>query len=331
MYIKNKSKIYYFYIHLNIGNIEIGVNLMKSLESKKLLLIKYKYLYLMILPGLIYVILFRYLPMVGIIISFKDYQIFKGIWNSPWIGFNNFRMLFESTKFYEVFRNTLLISVYKIIFGFPAPIILAILINEVRNELFRRTIQTVVYLPHFISWIVVAGLMGGLLSPNDGIINNIIKTFGKEPIFFMGSPKYFRSVLVFSDIWKEAGWGAIIYLAALAGVSVELYEAAILDGTNKFQRIVYVSIPCIMPTIVVMFLLRISGILNAGFEQVFSLYNSAVYSVGDIIDTYVYRVGLIETRYGFSTAVGLFKSIIACVLVIIANSFTKRISEESLF
>jgi putative aldouronate transport system permease protein len=285
----------------------------------------------MLLPGLAYIIIFHYLPMVGVIISFKDYQIFKGIWDSPWVGLDNFRMLFNSQKFYEVFRNTLLISIYKIIFGFPAPIILAVLINEVQREKFRRTIQTVVYLPHFISWIVAAGLIMALLSPTDGVVNTIIKAFGGEPIFFMGNPKYFRSILVISDIWKEMGWGAIIYLAAFAGVPVELHEAAVLDGANKLQRIRHVSIPYIMPTIMIMFLLRIGGILNAGFEQVFSLYNPAVYSVGDIIDTYVYRVGLIETRYSFSTAVGFFKSIIACILVLTANSLVRRTGGESLF
>lgn len=295
------------------------------------LMVKYKYLYLMLLPGLAYIIIFHYLPMVGVIISFKDYQIFKGIWDSPWVGLDNFRMLFNSQKFYEVFRNTLLISIYKIIFGFPAPIILAVLINEVQREKFRRTIQTVVYLPHFISWIVAAGLIMALLSPTDGVVNTIIKAFGGEPIFFMGNPKYFRSILVISDIWKEMGWGAIIYLAAFAGVPVELHEAAVLDGANKLQRIRHVSIPYIMPTIMIMFLLRIGGILNAGFEQVFSLYNPAVYSVGDIIDTYVYRVGLIETRYSFSTAVGFFKSIIACILVLTANSLVRRTGGESLF
>lgn len=293
--------------------------------------IKYKYLYLMLLPGVLYIIIFHYVPMFGLVISFEDYKIFKGISGSPWVGLGNFQTLFSSAKFYLVMRNTFLISIYKIVIGFPMPILVAILINEVRNKFFMKSVQTVIYLPHFISWIVASGLVISFLSPTDGFINNIIRFFGGAPIFFMGSSEYFRGILVVSDIWKEVGWGAIIYLAALAGVPMELNEAAIIDGANKIKRIVYVTLPYIVPTIIILLLLRIGGVLNAGFDQVFAMYNSAVYDVGDIIDTYVYRVGIIETKYGFSAAVGLFKSLLAVTFLLTANWIAKRADQESLF
>lgn len=293
--------------------------------------IKYKYLYLMLLPGVLYIIIFHYVPMFGLVISFEDYKIFKGISGSPWVGLGNFQTLFSSAKFYLVMRNTFLISIYKIVIGFPMPILVAILINEVRNKFFMKSVQTVIYLPHFISWIVASGLVISFLSPTDGFINNIIRFFGGAPIFFMGSSEYFRGILVVSDIWKEVGWGAIIYLAALAGVPMELNEAAIIDGANKIKRIVYVTLPYIVPTIIILLLLRIGGVLNAGFDQVFAMYNSAVYDVGDILDTYVYRVGIIETKYGFSAAVGLFKSLLAVTFLLTANWIAKRADQESLF
>jgi putative aldouronate transport system permease protein len=292
---------------------------------------KHKNFYIMLIPGLIYILIFHYGPMFGLIISFKNYKIFQGIWGSPWVGLDNFTKLFTSLKFYEVLRNTFLISLYKIVFGFPAPIILAILINEVKNKYFMRSVQTIVYLPHFISWVVTSGLVISFLSPIDGFVNVVIKLFGGEPIFFMGLPEYFRSILVGSDIWKEFGWSAIIYLAALAGVSPEIYEAAIIDGASKIKRIIHITIPSIMPTIIILLLLRIGGVLNAGFEQVFSMYNPAVYNVGDIIDTYVYRVGIIERNYGFSSAVGLFKSLIACLLLLGANWLAKKCKQDGIF
>lgn len=293
--------------------------------------LKYKNFYFMLIPGLVYILIFHYGPMFGLVISFKNYKIFQGVLGSPWVGMDNFTKLFSSLKFYEVLTNTFLISLYKIVFGFPAPILLAILINEVKNRFFMRSVQTIVYLPHFISWVVTSGLVISFLSPTDGFANGVIKWFGGEPVFFMGQPEYFRSILVSSDIWKEFGWSAIIYLAALAGVSPEMYEAAIIDGATKIQRIIHITIPSILPTIIILLLLRIGGVLNAGFEQVLSMYNPAVYSVGDIIDTYVYRVGIIERNYGFSTAVGLFKSLIACLLLVSANWLAKRLKQDGIF
>ena len=294
-------------------------------------LIKYKYFYAMLMPGLIYIIIFHYIPMAGLAIAFKNYKIFSGFWGSEWVGFENFQRLFTNDRFYRVLRNTFLISIYKISFGFPIPIIVAILVSEIKNLFFKRTVQTIMYLPHFFSWVVVSGLFFNLLSPNDGVINSVIKSFNGEPIFFLGSQEYFRSVLVGTDVWKETGWNAIIYIAALAGVPVELYEAGIIDGANRLQRILYISLPCILSTIIILFLLRLGNVLNAGFEQVLSMYNPAVYDVGDIIDTFTYRYGIIDLKFGFSTAVGLFKSFIACLLVLSANNLSKKVGQESLF
>jgi putative aldouronate transport system permease protein len=292
---------------------------------------KYKSYYLMLIPGLVFVTIFLYLPIMGNFIAFKNYKIFLGPFGSPWSGLDNFARLFQNGNFAQIMKNTLIISFYKIAIGFPVPIILALLLNEVQNSHFKKSVQTIVYLPHFISWVVIASLSITLLSPNDGFINGILEVFNKKPIFFLGDSKYFRGVLVATDIWKEMGWSAIIYLAALAGVPVDMYEAATIDGASKLQKIFYITIPFIIPTIVIMLLLRVGGILNAGFEQVFTMYNPAVYDVADIIDTYVYRIGIVETKYGFSAAAGLFKSILACIMVVSCNSLSKKIGQESLF
>ena len=228
-------------------------------------------------------------------------------------------------------KNTFALCFWKILIGFPIPVLLALLLNEVTNNWFKKTVQTIVYLPHFISWVIIASLATTLLSPTDGAINMLLGKLGIEPIFFMGDSKYFRGVLVATDIWKEMGWSAIIYLAALAGVPVDLYEAATVDGASKLQKMRYVTIPCIMPTVIIMLLLRIGGILNSNFEQVFTMYNSSVYDVADIIDTYVYRMGIIQVEYGFSAAAGLFKSIISFVMVVTCNWLTKKAGQESLF
>ena len=294
-------------------------------------LAKYRSYYLMLIPGLIAIILFSYIPIAGNFIAFKDYKIFLGPFESPWNGIDNFMRLFKGNNFRLIFSNTLIIGLYKLIFAFPAPIILALMLNEIQNQLFKRSIQTIVYLPHFISWVVIASLTSTLLSPNDGFINMLLVQLGQKPIFFMGNPNYFRGVIVVSDIWKEIGWSAIIYLAALSGISLDMYEAAIIDGASKFQKLIYITLPSIIPTIIIMLLLRIGNIINVGFEQIFTLYNPTVYSVADIIDTYVYRVGIIDVQYGFATATGLFKSVIACFLVVSCNWLTKKTGQESLF
>ena len=290
-------------------------------------IIKHKYLYLLILPGCLYYLIFKYLPMFGILIAFKDYKPSMGIvgfFTAPWVGFKNFLIFFKSSYSTEIITNTLLISLYKIVFGFPAPIILALLLNEVNNKYYKKVLQTVTYLPHFLSWVIVGGMMFELLSTTSGSLNEIIKSLTGETINFLANPKLFRSVLVVSDIWKGVGWGSIIYLAALAGVSSELYEAALIDGANRFQKMIYIALPSIVPAIIMVFLLRLGGILDAGFEQIFILYSPMVYNVSDIIDTYVYREGLVNARYGYSTAVGLAKSAIAMILILTANKIIKK-------
>lgn len=281
-------------------------------------------LYIMILPGVLYFFIFRYFPMYGAIIAFKDYRVLEGFTGSPWVGFKHFQTIFSSPFFYNVLANTLLISVYKLIFGLPIAVGMALLLNEVRLSWFKRSVQTITYLPHFLSWVVVFGVLLTSLSPSTGLVNKAIVASGGQPINFLTDPKWFRSVLVISDIWKDLGWGTIIYLAALAGISPSLYEAAAVDGASRLDRIRYITLPGIVPVIVLVTLLRIGNILSAGFEQVFVLYNPSVYSVADIIDTWVYRQGIQGFQFSVAAAVGLFKGVVGTVLLVTANSLAKR-------
>lgn len=280
-------------------------------------------LYLFLLPGLLYFIIFKYLPMQGIIIAFQDYSPFKGISESSFVGFKHFIRFFEDDEFFVVFRNTLIISLYKLVFGFPVPIILALMLNEVRKKWFKSIAQTLFYIPHFFSWVIFGGIVIQMLS-SKGMINSIIAWFGGDPILFMTQKQYFRSILVISDIVKESGWSSIIYLAAIAGVNPSLYEAARMDGARKWNEIWHITLPSIRTTIVILFILQLGNILELGVQQVFMLYNPLVYEVGDIIDTYVYRVGLTEQKYSFATAVGLFQSTVGLILIYIANGLAKR-------
>lgn len=292
---------------------------------------KYRELYILSIPGLIYLILFRYAPMFGLQIAFKDYNLFKGIMGSDWVGLKHFVTLFSDSQFLKVIRNTLLISFYKLIFGFPIPILLAILLNEVRHLFYKKTVQTITYIPHFISWVVISGIFIDILSPNYGIINTIIKTFGGDLIFFLSDSSWFRSLLVSTNIYKEMGWASIIYLAAITSIDPQLYEAAIVDGANRFRRIWHITLPGIRSTMVILLILRIGRIMSAGMQQVLMLYNPNVYDVGDIIDTFVYRIAFEQLRFSFTTAAGLFKSVIACILLVAANTFAKKIGDEGLF
>ncbi|GBG08353.1 protein lplB [Paenibacillus sp. MY03] len=293
--------------------------------------LRYWDLYLMLLPAMLFIIVYKYVPMYGVIIAFKDFNIMKGIMGSSWIGFEHFRQLFMFDEFPRVVRNTIIISFMKLIFGFPAPIIIALLLNELVLKRFKRVVQTFTYIPHFISWVVVGGIVIDLLSPSSGIINKVIQSFGLEPIFFMSDGQWFRWILVFSDNWKEAGWGAIIYLAAILGINDELYQAARVDGATRLRQIWHVTLPCIRSTIVILLLLRIGNVFDAGFEQILVMYNAMVYEVADIIDTYVYRVGLGQMQFGLTTAAGLFKSVIGCGLLIMANWMARRMGEEGIF
>ncbi len=295
---------------------------------------KYRFSYILLLPGLIYFIVFAYIPMMGIFIAFKDVSPFDGIAgmiSSEWVGLKHFERFFNSALFGTILGNTIIISLLKIVWGFPAPIILALLFNEIRNKYFKKSIQTISYLPHFISMVIFAGIIQDLLSTNGGAINEIVKLFGGEPIYFLGDPKYFRSILVVSDIWKSIGWGSIIYLAAITGIDQEQYEAAEIDGASRFRQTLHITLPSITGTIVIMLILRVGTILSAGFDQVYMLYSPAVYEVGDIIDTYVYREGIELANYSYSTAVGLFKSIVGAIMVIATNSIAKKLGHQGVW
>ncbi len=288
-------------------------------------------MYLILLPALACLIVFKYMPMWGIQIAFQDFNIFKGIAGSEWVGMANFTKLFHSSDFYTVFRNTLIISFLKIVILFPMGAFIALTLNEVRVLWYKKTVQTVIYIPHFFSWIVVAGIFTTLLSGSTGLVNKVIEAAGGHTINFMTTPSMFRSVLVFTAGWKEAGWNAIVYIAAIAGVSQELYEAAVIDGAGRLRQIWHVTLPGIAPTIVLMFVLRIGGLLDAGNEQVLAMYNPVVYSTGDVIGTYVYRIGLGKMDYSFGAAVGLFNSLVGFVLVMTGNTFSKRVTGSSIW
>lgn len=287
--------------------------------------------YLLLIPGLIFLLIFKYTPMYGVVIAFQDFNIFEGIGGSDWVGFEQFQKLIHSEEFAQVFTNTLLISVYKIVLLFPIPILIALILNEVRVMVFKRTIQTIIYLPHFLSWVIISGLFITILSPSGGLINNIIQWFGGEPISFFMSNSYFRSVVVFTAGWKEVGWNAIVFIAAISGIDQEQYEAASIDGAGRIRKMLYISLPGILPTIVLMFILRLGNVLEAGTEQILTMYNPVVYQTGDVIGTFVYRVGLGKMDYSFSTAVGLFNSVVGFILVISGNYISKKLLNRGIW
>jgi len=288
-------------------------------------------LYLLLIPGIIFILIFKYAPMYGITIAFKDFNIFKGLADSPWVGWEHFERLFHSREFARVFRNTLIISLYKIVFLFPLPIIFAILMNEMKNMVFKRGIQTVVYLPHFLSWVIVGGLFLDLLSSNGGMVNRLIEAFGGTSISFFMDNSVFRSVLITSAGWKEVGWSMIIYLAAIAGIDPQLYEAAKIDGANRFRQMWHITLPGMVPIIVLMFILRLGSILEAGTEQILVMYNPIVYEVSDVIGTYVYRMGLGQQDYSFSTAVGLFDSVVGLILILSGNYLSRKFTQRGIW
>ncbi|HEY5560272.1 MAG TPA: ABC transporter permease subunit [Clostridiaceae bacterium] len=287
-----------------------------------------KLLYLMLVPGIAFFIIFKYVPMYGILIAFKEYSFKGGITGSPWVGLKYFNQFFGSPDFGRVMGNTIKISLYKLIIGFPAPIIFAMLLNEVRNSVYKRTIQTVVYLPHFLSWVVIGNLVIILLAPKSGLISGMLTLMTGKEINLLMNPDYFRGVLVLSDMWKELGWSTIIYLAALNGVDPNLYEAADIDGANGFQSMIHITLPSIRSVVIIMLILRVGYILDAGFEQVLIMSNALVNDVSEIIDTYVYKIGLLQAQYSLSTAVNLFKSAIGLCLVVTINKIAKRWGEE---
>ena len=293
---------------------------------------RHRYLFALLAAALVWTIVFKYVPMYGVIIAFQKYRFWDGIWGSEWVGLHHFTRMFDgTTDFGRIFRNTVLISLYRLFWGFPAPIILALLLNEVRQRHFKRTVQTISYLPHFLSWVVLGGVIRSILSPSTGVVNSVITALGGAEIHFLANIDWFVTVLISSGVWQQVGWGSIIFLAAIAGVDPQLHESAIVDGAGKLRQAWSITIPSIIPVIIIMFILRVGDILDAGFDQIFMLYNPAVYEVADIIDTYVYRVGLAELQYSFAAAVGLFKNVIGLILVVIVNRAAKSVGEYGLW
>ncbi|MEV5026915.1 sugar ABC transporter permease [Paenibacillus sp. LPE1-1-1.1] len=316
--------------HLEPGSTRVSTGRFQLKENRYLVnMRKYWMLYVMILPGIIYYLVFKYLPLAGSVIAFQDYQIFKGMLSSSWVGLDNFKFIFTYEDFYLVLRNTATIALYQLVFGFPAPIILALLFNEVRLMLAKRVMQSLFYLPHFLSWVVVGGIVFELLS-SQGVINMMRGWFGQETILFMQEQRYFRAIVVISGIWKDVGWGTIIYLAAIAGINPSLYEAAVMDGANRWKQTIHITLPTMFPTILVLFLLNIGNFLELGFDQIYNLLTPMTYSVGDIIETYVYRAGVLQGQYSVTTAIGLFQSVIGFVLLWIFNRMARK-TEQGLW
>ena len=296
-----------------------------SFKDKAENVLKCWQLYAFLLPALVILILFSYVPMYGVQLAFRDYNPIMGITGSPWVGFDHFTRFFNSYQFKQLIGNTLILSLYSLIVGFPIPIILALALNQVKNSKFKKLVQTVTYAPHFISVVVLVGMLGIFFSVNGGLVNEVIKLFGGEPKLFMGEVKYFRHMYVWSGIWQSMGWSAFIYLAALSGVSPELHEAATVDGATKLQRIWNIDLPTILPTIVTLLILNCGSVMSMGFEKAFLMQNPLNMENSEIIATYVYKMGLINAEYGFSTAVGLFNSVINCILLVTVNKVSKKI------
>jgi putative aldouronate transport system permease protein len=290
-----------------------------------------RYLYFLLLPGLIYLLIFRYYPMYGIVMAFKDFSFAKGIMASPWNSFANFRQLFESSVFYDVLRNSVALSVLRIAWGFPIPIVLALMLNEMKLKSFKRASQTFMYLPHFISWVALIGIIHAFLTMEDGLVNILIFRLSGSKINFLGSPHWFRPMVIITSLWKEAGWGTIIYLASLSAISPEYYEAATVDGANRFQKLRHITLPGIADTIIILFILRVGSVMSNGFEQTFLLQNDLNRSVSEVFETYTYRIGIVGGRYSFSAAVGLFQNVIGAILVFSTNQMARMMGRASFY
>lgn len=282
-------------------------------------------LYLLLAPTILLLFVFHYIPLYGIIISFKDFSPYKGILGSPWVGFKHFAYFLQDDTFWKVLKNTLIISFYDLAFGFTAPILFALLANEIIHMRFKKIIQTTSYLPHFLSWIVVSGVFYQMLSPEAGMVNTLLGWFGIEPIFFMTEPGLFRGIAVFAEIWKNVGWSAILYFAVIAGIDTSLYEAAMMDGASRIRQIWHITLPAMVPMIVLLLLLRLSGIFSVGFDRIFTLQNPLVLDVSDVTSTYIYRIGLVEAQYSLTTAIGLVQSLLGFILLISANRISKKL------
>lgn len=310
-------------------------NLVRQSRKSKLskALWRDRYLYLLLIPAVLYYIIFKYSPLYGVQIAFKNYKINLGIWGSEWVGLQYFERLFKSSMFYRTFRNTLLLNIYSVVFSFPAPILLALMLNEMRSQKYKRTVQTLLYIPHFFSWVVLAGMVSSILSPSHGVVNTIYKmiTGANEGIYFLARSDLWRGVFIVVNIWKEVGWGTIIFLAAIAGTDPQLYEAAIIDGANKFQQIVHITLPSIAPTIVIMLILRMGSMMDVGMEPVLLLSNDVVRDVADVFSTYVYRQGVVKTQYSLTTALGLFQSVVSAILLLSANFISNKLTGDGIW
>ncbi|MBN2984910.1 sugar ABC transporter permease [Cohnella algarum] len=285
----------------------------------------------MLLPGVLYFLIFKYVPMYGLVMAFQDFRPGLGFTNSPWVGLKHFERLFGEPQFWRLFRNTLLLAIYNLVFFFPAPILLALMLNEVRREKFKRFVQTLVYIPHFVSWVVVVGICYILFTTENGVVNELLYRLTGEKIPFLLSPEWFRTVIVSQQIWKEVGWGTIIFLAALTGVDMQLYEAARIDGASRLRQIWHVTLPAIRSTIVILLILRLGNFLDTGFEQIFLMLTATNREVGEVFDTFVYTKGLTQGQYSYSAAVGMFKSVVALALVLGANWTAKKFGQEGVY
>lgn len=292
---------------------------------------KHPVLYLMLVPAVAYFLIFKYLPMQGILIAFKNFKGTKGIWGSDWVGMKYFNLLFRDAAFWRAFENTIIISLMRLAVGFPFPIILALLLNEFNSKRVRNTVQTIIYLPHFLTWVVIAGLLNNLFAPGGGTINQLMTDMGGQPFTFLTNPKVFRWTLVITNCIKEGGWASIVYMAAIASINTEMYEAAFIDGANRWKQLIYITLPNLAPTLCIMLIMDLGNIMEAGMGQIIVLYNAGVMSVSDIIDTLIYRKSLLNVNYSYGTAAGLLKSVINVVLILSSNKIVKLLGGDGLF
>jgi len=290
-----------------------------------------RYLYLMALPGIVFFLIFKYVPMWGIVIAFQNYSPFGGVSHSPWVGLEHFQRFFSTTDFWLLFRNTLAINVLNLLFFFPLPILVSLMLNELRSVIYKRVIQSVIYLPHFLSWVIIASLTFMLFAKGEGLINHLLEAMGQERIDVLTNPDLFWVMVTVQSMWKEAGWGTIVFLAAIAGADPQVYEAAKMDGAGRFRQMWHVTLPAIRSVIVILLILRLGHMMDVGFEQIFLMYNGAVSQVAEVFDTYVYRNGIQRAQFSYSTAVGLFKSVVGLILVVVSNRIAKKFGQDGVF
>ncbi|GGG11990.1 protein LplB [Paenibacillus albidus] len=309
----------------------ISSSLNERISSTSRYLWRYRTLYLLSIPGILYFLIFKYVPLFGSVIAFQNYNIFKGFSGSEWVGLEHFRTMFAHYDFLRILNNTLLLGLYDLVIAFPVPIVLAILLNEVRLVVYKRFLQTIVYMPHFLSWVVISGIFIGIFSTDAGVVNKALGLLGLEPIYFLGEDSYIRTILIGSGIWRDSGYGTIIFLAAIAGINPDLYEAAEVDGAGRLKQIWSITLPSLLPTITILLLLHIGKFMDLGFERVYVFLNPLNTGSGEILDTYIYKAGLMSQQYSYTTAIGLFKSVVGLVLIMIGNIFSKKTTGESLY